>query len=141
MGSKKNKKNKRNNTHKRVYVKKVPRRHKGNEEQHSEQQQQHSEEKQHDSEDEQQQSEDEQQHSDGENDLSMEGSRIINLDRLQQYSDSLSHHSSSCPGTILLSEESRYGLASVITGQCTECQHSIELETSKKVKGPKGYSR
>ena len=125
MGSKKNKSNKKNNTHKRVYVKKkVPRRH---QQQHNEEQQ-HSEERQ------------QQQHSEEKN-LTMEGSRIINLDLLQQYSDSLANHFSSCSGSVVLNEESRYGLASVITGQCTGCQHSIQLETSKKVKGPKGYTR
>ena len=139
MGNKKNKKNRRNNTHKCVYVKKkLPGRHK-----EKATQQQHRE------------AEDEQEHSeqDGEmeqahreqqqNGLTVRvgGSRIINLDKLQQYTDSLTEHSSTCHGSVTLSGESRYGIASVLTGHCTACQQDIQLETSKKVKGPKGYSR
>ncbi len=70
-----------------------------------------------------------------------EGSRIINLDKLQQYTDSLSKHSSSCQGSIILTGESRDGLASILTGHCNICKHSIQLETSNKVKGPRSHSR
>lgn len=73
--------------------------------------------------------------------ITFEGSRIINLDRLQEYTDSLSKHSSSCQGSIILTGETRHGLASILTGQCNVCKHSIKLETSNKVKGPQGYSR
>ena len=73
--------------------------------------------------------------------LAIEGSRIINLEKLQEYTDSLTKHSSTCQGTIILSGESRDGLASILTGQCTACSHTIKLQTSKKVKGPRGYRR
>ena len=36
--------------------------------------------------------------------------------------------------------ECRDGLASILSGHCSSCQHNITLETSKKVKGPRGIS-
>ena len=73
--------------------------------------------------------------------LSIEGSRIINVDKLQQYMTNLTKHATKCQGRIVLRGETRNGLASILTGECTSCQYKILLETSKKVKGPRGYSR
>ncbi len=69
------------------------------------------------------------------------GSRIINLDKLQQYTNDLTAHSSRCKGTMVLYGETRHGLASILRGHCPTCNHRITLETSPKVKGPRGYSR
>ena len=85
-----------------------------------------------------------QKHTDTEREIdkvAIEGSRIVNMEKLQEYTDSLTKHSSTCQGTIILSGESRDGLASILTGQCTACSHTIKLQTSKKVKGPRGYRR
>lgn len=41
----------------------------------------------------------------------IEGSRIINLEKLRQYTDELSAHSSRCMGAITLTGENRNGLA------------------------------
>ena len=67
----------------------------------------------------------------------IEGSRIINLEKLQQYAESLSKHSSSCQGSIILAGERRDGLASILTGNCNVCGHSVKLEMSNKMKGPR----
>ena len=40
------------------------------------------------------------------------GSRIINVDKLQKYADDITKYSTQCGGTIILSSESRDGLAS-----------------------------
>lgn len=71
----------------------------------------------------------------------LEGSRIINLDKLSKYTEELNAHSAHCQGAIKLIGESRNGLASILRGHCEVCEHTIVLETSKKVKGPRGYSR
>ena len=73
--------------------------------------------------------------------VSLNGSRIINLSKLQQYIDDLTRHGTRCTGTVTLSGELRDGLASVIKTKCTTCDHTIVLETSEKVKGPRGYKR
>lgn len=71
----------------------------------------------------------------------VQGSRIINIDKLQRYSEDLVAHSKRCDGTFMLAGEHRDGLASIFTGHCSNCQHTITLETSNKVRGPKGYRR
>ena len=68
--------------------------------------------------------------------IQIQGSRIMNMDKLLQYTDELNAHSSRCKGAILLSGESRNGLASILKWHCDTCEHTIILETSKKVKGP-----
>ncbi len=67
------------------------------------------------------------------------GSRIINLNKLQQYTDDLTAHAARCKGSILLYGETRQGLASILRGHCSVCNHTIILESSQKVRGPKGY--
>ena len=69
------------------------------------------------------------------------GSRIINLDKLQQYTDNLTTHTSHCQGSVLLYGETRQGLASILKGHCSVCDRTITLQSSHKVKGPKGYSQ
>ncbi len=48
---------------------------------------------------------------------------------------------SKCGGTINLVGEKRQGLASILYSECLKCGHRIQLETSEKVMGPKGYTR
>ncbi len=70
-----------------------------------------------------------------------QGSRIVNLEKIKEYTDKVAKHAKNCDGSIMLCNESRNGLASVFTGKCSTCQHTTTLETSQKVKGPKGYNR
>ena len=58
------------------------------------------------------------------------GCRIMNLDKLKQCTDELS-----------LKGETRFGLASILTSQCSKCTHNITLESSPKVNGPNKYTR
>ncbi len=74
-------------------------------------------------------------------DVALGGSRIINLDKLQQYTKELSQHASNCDGSVTLSGEVRHGLASIFSGKCSKCSHTITLETSSKVKGPCKHAR
>ena len=71
----------------------------------------------------------------------MQGSRIINLDKLQEYINHLTVHGAQCGGDIVLTGETRAGLASIISTHCSKCNYTIPLETSRKVKGPKGNHR
>ena len=64
----------------------------------------------------------------------------MNVDKLQEYTDKVNEHATHYDGSIALIE-SRDGLASVLTGECSNCQHTLTLETSKKVRGPRGYNR
>ena len=73
--------------------------------------------------------------------LPLDGSRIINLSQLQQYIHELTAHAAQCPGEITLCGELRDGLASVIESRCGACNHTIQFDTSLKVKGPTGYRR
>ena len=69
------------------------------------------------------------------------GSRIINLEQLQGYVNSLTIHSANCGGNIIISGEKRHGLASIISTRCSKCNSTINLTSSQKVKGPRGYQR
>ncbi len=71
----------------------------------------------------------------------IEGSRIINIQKLQQYISQLTVHTTECEGSVVLAGEVRNGLASILTSRCSTCGHTITLETAQKVKGPKGYRR
>ncbi len=68
--------------------------------------------------------------------MALSGSRIGNIENLQQYTTELSQHVSCCEGAIILNGERRQGLATIFTGKCSKCSHTITLETSSKVKGP-----
>ena len=71
----------------------------------------------------------------------LDGSRIVNLEKLQEYINKLAIHATQCGGEILMSGEKRNGLAVIISTCCSKCSHTIPLETSHKVKGPRGYRR
>ncbi len=66
-----------------------------------------------------------------------QGSRVVNVEKLTQYTERMNEHATRCDGSISLHIESRDGLASVFTGECSTCQHKITLETSRKVKALK----
>ena len=69
---------------------------------------------------------------------SLEGSIVVNLEKLQQFADDFTQYSTSCEGSITLNQENRAG---TIKGDCSNCEHAITLETYKKVKGPRGYNQ
>ena len=71
----------------------------------------------------------------------LEGSRIINMGKLQESISTLTSHASKCGTDIVLEGERRDGLASVITAKCLKCGQVLSLETSHKIKGPNGYQR
>ena len=68
----------------------------------------------------------------------LEGCRIINLDKLKEFTGQISKHSSSCGGEISLVGESRDGLASILKAQCHVCNMIIYFLTSSKVVGSTG---
>ena len=76
-----------------------------------------------------------------EQDVTIDGSRIINIDKLKTYINDLTVHASKCGGIVTLTGEKRYGLASILNGECTSCGYKITLESSNKVKGPNEYHR
>lgn len=63
------------------------------------------------------------------------------MEKLQEYVNNLTIHAAQCGGDILLEGEKRDGLAAIILSRCSKCNYTILLETSRKVKGPRGYSR
>ena len=71
----------------------------------------------------------------------LQGSRIINMGKLQQYIATVTTHAANCGGDIVLVGESRDGLASIIFSKCSKCEYNIRFDTSTKVKGPNGYQR
>ena len=71
----------------------------------------------------------------------LKGSRIINLDQLQKYISELTTHAVKSSSQIILNVEKRAGLASVRSSQCSRCSFTIDLNTSRKVVGPKGKLR
>jgi len=73
--------------------------------------------------------------------VTMQGSRIINLDNLQEYINRLTVHAARCEGNIVLTGETRAGLASIISSHCSKRSYTVSLETSRRVKGPKGNHR
>ena len=76
-----------------------------------------------------------------ESEVKIDRCRIINMDRLLEYTDNLTEPSRTCEGSITLIGENRNGLASVLASQCSKCNRKIILEPSKKVKDPNNYSR
>ncbi len=65
-----------------------------------------------------------------------QGSRIVNVEKIKEYTDKVAKHAKKCDGSIMLCNESRNGLASVFTGECSTCQHTAIL--LKKWKAQKG---
>ena len=51
--------------------------------------------------------------------MSFDGSTIINIDKLVQYTRELASHSSKCNGSVTLAGEKRNGVASIIHAQCS----------------------
>ena len=73
----------------------------------------------------------------------LQGCRIVNLDKLQEFIHHLTAHAAACgPGCeIILQGETRAGLASILSSRCSKCQFIIPFATSDKVTGPKGVFR
>ena len=63
------------------------------------------------------------------------------MHRLQTYMHELNEHPTHCKGSVVLAGEVREGLASILSCHCSTCGYTITLETAKKVRGPRGYSR
>ena len=75
--------------------------------------------------------------------VAIDGSRIVNIAKLEKYITELSRHVARCnsTGNIMLTAEKRDGLASIISTECSTCGYKVDLETSQKVSGMTGYSR
>ena len=58
--------------------------------------------------------------------VTIKGSRIMNINN----ADELAKHSTQCGGSVLLIGETQDGIASILTGKCSTCKHTITLETS-----------
>ena len=82
-------------------------------------------------------------HAQGDNahNCTIEGSRIINIAKLQQYINKLTANTTQCEGGIVLTGETKEGLASLLSSRCTKCGQEVVLGTTSKVKGPKEYQR
>ena len=80
-------------------------------------------------------------HTEQQTHVSIEGSRIINIDKLLLFIDRLTSHTVQCGGAVILQGEVRDGLASILSTSCSTCGDVIQLETSDKVQGPRGYRR
>ena len=66
--------------------------------------------------------------SDGNNDTNatlLNGSRIINLEKLKEYISALTVHAAQCRSEIVLIGEKKAGLASVLSSKCAKCHFSI----------------
>ena len=74
---------------------------------------------------------------------SIEGSRIINMEKLKSFVSDVSTHSKSCQlGTIsLIGETYRGGLASVLSARCSGCRAEIAFPTSSRVASLSGTKR
>ena len=68
--------------------------------------------------------------------VTIQGSRIIIVHKLQQYIGQLIVHATRCVGTVVLSGEVWNGLTSLLSTQCSTCWDTVTLETAQKVKGP-----
>ena len=76
--------------------------------------------------------------------VEIDGARIVNISRLEQYINELTSHAAKCEksaGSVVLVGERKDGLASIISTECSGCGHVVKLETSPKVAGPSGYNR
>jgi len=71
----------------------------------------------------------------------IDGSRIMNVDKMKKYTDEIALHAARCEGSIILKVETRFGLASILTWHCSKCTHRITLESSPKVKVTNKYTR
>ena len=64
------------------------------------------------------------------------GSRIINITKLQQFSNELTLHSSKCTGSIVLSGEQKFGLASILRGIVHAVTATSNLRQHSKLRDP-----
>ncbi len=73
----------------------------------------------------------------------IQGSRIINMERLASFVADVSTHSQSCQlGSISLTGETyRGGLASILTAKCSGCRMELAFPTSSKVTSLSGARR
>ena len=55
----------------------------------------------------------------------VEGSRIINLEKLQEYINTFIVHAAQCGGYILLAGEKEDGFVSINSPRCSQCKQSI----------------
>ena len=82
------------------------------------------------------------QHTGNLREVQNQGSRIVNLQNLEGYVSMIAKHAAECPSSgpssIVIDDELRLGLASVLKTKCTGCGVSLKLQTSQRVKGPKG---
>lgn len=62
----------------------------------------------------------------------MEGSRIINLHKLQQYITDITMHAAKCGSEMKFHGEIREGLASIFGYSCTGCPYTVKLATSER---------
>ena len=60
----------------------------------------------------------------------------VKNNKLDQYAEELTRHSTQCGGSVLLIGETKDGIASILTGKCSTCEHTITLEFSSR-----GYYR
>ena len=63
----------------------------------------------------------------------IEGCKIISIEKLNRYMKELALHASSCGGSFILNGETRYGLASILTAHCSTC---IYRSLPQKLKVP-----
>ena len=68
----------------------------------------------------------------------LKGSRIVNLEKSQEYINYLTIHAARCGGEIIITGESEM---TIVSTKCSKCNDTIVLEISQKVKGPKRYRR
>ena len=80
---------------------------------------------------------------------SLNGSRIINLQNLQQHIQTITNHAAFCHSstdepsneqhiTVMINEKHRDGLSSLLTSQCSNCREEFPLQTSSRIKGLSG---
>ena len=77
--------------------------------------------------------------------LCLNGSRIINLEKLKEHLQVISQHAATCQAcadnvlsgndAIILTGEKNNGLCSVLTSRCTSCHTDFHFSTSSKTKG------
>ena len=83
------------------------------------------------------------------NKLKHGGSRIINLDNLGKHLEVISQHAASCQqcrdntlsgnqAIVLIGEQNRAGLCSVLSSRCAGCHKKFQFSTSSRVQGMSG---
>ena len=71
--------------------------------------------------------------------IAIRGSRIINLEQLQESVGLLTSHSAECGGKYIIEGESMHsGLAVILQASCTKCQKHFSIRTSPRVQTQSG---